>query len=76
MSQSKAATEEWGVPTEDQMGFDPLLECLGILTRHFGKPYSHDSLRAGMPLREWQIYCRTIYKICRTSWAVIQTSQA
>ncbi|MGI9273465.1 MAG: type I secretion system permease/ATPase [Endozoicomonas sp.] len=50
MNQSTSATEEWGISAQDQKGFDPLLECLGILTRHFGKPYSKDSLRAGLPL--------------------------
>ena len=47
MDQSISAREEWGVPEQNQLEFDPLLECLAILTRHFGKPYSLDSLRAG-----------------------------
>ncbi|OED49116.1 ABC transporter [Endozoicomonas sp. (ex Bugula neritina AB1)] len=46
------AAEEWGAPERDQLEFDPLLECLAFLTRHFGKPYSLDSLRAGLPLEE------------------------
>ena len=50
MDQTIAAAEEWGVPGKDQLEFDPLLECLAFLTRHYGKPYSHDSLRAGLPL--------------------------
>lgn len=50
MDQTTAATEEWGVPGHDKLEFDPLLECLAILTRHYGKPYSLDSLRAGLPL--------------------------
>ena len=52
MDQTIAATEDWGVPEQDQLEFDPLLECLAFLTRHYGKPYSHDSLRAGLPLEE------------------------
>ena len=52
MDQTIAATEEWGVPEKDQLEFDPLLECLAFLTRHYGKPYSHDSLRAGLPLEQ------------------------
>ena len=50
MNQSTSATEEWSISAQDQKSFDPLLECLSILTRHFGKPYSQDSLRAGLPL--------------------------
>ncbi|WOG28360.1 type I secretion system permease/ATPase [Endozoicomonas sp. 8E] len=49
------ANEEWGIPKSDQQEFDPLLECLSILTKHYGKPFSHDSLRAGLPLENGKL---------------------
>ncbi len=41
---------EWQFTAETQSIFDPLLESLVILTKHFDNPYSHETLRAGLPL--------------------------
>jgi ATP-binding cassette subfamily C protein LapB len=41
---------EWQLNAETQYPFDPLLECLVVLTKHFDNPYSHQALVAGLPL--------------------------
>ena len=42
--------ESWELPDELPSEPDSLLECLVILTRHYGCPFSRESLRAGLPL--------------------------
>ncbi|MCU7892275.1 MAG: type I secretion system permease/ATPase [Candidatus Thiodiazotropha sp. (ex Ustalcina ferruginea)] len=42
--------DEWGHPTESSVFDDPLLDCLVFLTRFYGTTYSHEALRAGLPL--------------------------
>lgn len=41
---------EWQLNADTQLPFDPLLECLVVLTKHFDNPYSHHALIAGLPL--------------------------
>jgi len=41
---------DWQLNAETQMPFDPLLECLVLLTKHFDNPYSQQALIAGLPL--------------------------
>lgn len=41
---------DWQLDAETQLPFDPLLECLVLLTKHFDNPYSQQALIAGLPL--------------------------
>ena len=41
---------DWQLSAETELPFDPLLECLVVLTKHFDNPYSHHALIAGLPL--------------------------
>ncbi|MFK0570108.1 type I secretion system permease/ATPase [Endozoicomonas sp.] len=50
MNYSSTMDENWDVPNEQPESGDALLECLALLTRHYGNPYSRESLKAGMPL--------------------------
>jgi len=44
--------EGWDHP-KGGLGFDdPLLECLVLVTKYHGRPQSHTSLRAGLPLED------------------------
>ncbi len=40
----------WDIPEDQPADTDSLLECLSILTRYYGNPFSQESLRAGLPL--------------------------
>lgn len=46
---------EWEFSPQTQSIFDPLLECLVILTKHFDNPYSHETLRSGLPLENQRL---------------------
>ncbi len=40
------------IPKDDSLHDDPLLDCLLILAKHFGRPVSRESSLAGLPLEE------------------------
>ena len=50
MTYSIDIDENWDMLEEPSTVADPLLECLHIVTRYYGNPFSHESLRAGLPL--------------------------
>ncbi|USE37011.1 type I secretion system permease/ATPase [Endozoicomonas sp. SCSIO W0465] len=54
MNQSSTVHEGWDIPDEQPASSDDLLECLTLLTRHYGNPYSRESLKAGLPLENGQ----------------------
>ncbi|NGN98449.1 type I secretion system permease/ATPase [Grimontia sp. S25] len=43
---------QWSIPGSVQTTEDPLLECLVILTEHYGTPCSGEALVASLPMRE------------------------
>ncbi|EOD77482.1 ABC transporter [Grimontia sp. AD028] len=43
---------QWTIPGAGQTTEDPLLECLVILTEHYGSPCSGEALVASLPMRE------------------------
>ncbi|MEJ1385775.1 MAG: type I secretion system permease/ATPase [Candidatus Sedimenticola sp. (ex Thyasira tokunagai)] len=45
-------SKEWKIPEGGSVHDDPLLDCLLILAKHFGKPVSKESALAGLPLEE------------------------
>ncbi|GMA80490.1 hypothetical protein GCM10025855_00230 [Shewanella glacialipiscicola] len=50
---SAAASEkidQWAISASQRVLVDPLLDCLVLLTEHFGNPCSSDSLAAGLPM--------------------------
>lgn len=44
--------ENWKVGDSTQMPFDPLLECLKFLTKHYDRTCSDQTLIAGLPLED------------------------
>ncbi|MDD7804073.1 MAG: type I secretion system permease/ATPase [Endozoicomonas sp. (ex Botrylloides leachii)] len=45
--------DSWDIPNDSlSSNQDPLLNCLSILTRHYGNPFSKTSLIAGLPLEK------------------------
>ncbi|KPZ68055.1 ABC transporter [Shewanella sp. UCD-FRSSP16_17] len=42
--------EQWTISASQRTTVDPLLDCLVLMTEHFGSPCSSDSLAAGLPL--------------------------
>ena len=44
--------EDWTHPTDGSAFDDPLLDCLVFLTRFHGVTFSHQALRAGLPLED------------------------
>lgn len=52
MNHSSTMDGSWDIPNELPPDNDALLECLALLTRHYGNPYSRESLKAGMPLEK------------------------
>ena len=42
--------EQWTISASQRVTVDPLLDCLVLLTEHFGSPCSSESLAAGLPL--------------------------
>ncbi|MDB2384682.1 type I secretion system permease/ATPase [Endozoicomonas sp.] len=50
---SPKTDDVWEIPTNSfSHNNDPLLNCLSILTRHYGNPFSPASLTAGLPLEK------------------------
>jgi ATP-binding cassette subfamily C protein LapB len=47
--------EQWEHPRSNSAFDDPLLDCLVFLTRYYGRVYSHDALRAGLPLENHRL---------------------
>ena len=43
-------SEQWTISASQRVTVDPLLDCLVLLTEHFGSPCSIDSLAVGLPL--------------------------
>ncbi|WP_407330771.1 type I secretion system permease/ATPase [Enterovibrio sp. 27052020O] len=43
---------QWSIPGSVQTTEDPLLECLVILTEHYGTPCSGEALVASLPMKE------------------------
>ena len=54
MNHSSTINEGWDIPNEPPASGDDLLECLALLTRYYGNPYSRESLKSGMPLENGQ----------------------
>lgn len=50
MQPSVQANPQWSVNASQRLTSDPLLDCLVLLTEHFGNPCSAESLTAGLPL--------------------------
>jgi ATP-binding cassette subfamily C protein LapB len=50
-SQGKAQAQ-WAISPSQRVNSDPLLDCLVILTEHFGTPCSAEALSAGLPITE------------------------
>ena len=50
MNYSMSPDESWDISEDAMADIDPLLECLTVLTRYYGNPFSQESLRAGMPV--------------------------
>ena len=51
MNHSSTLHDGWDIPDEQPASNDDLLECLALLTRHYGNPYSRESLKAECPLK-------------------------
>lgn len=47
-----AAQSQWTINASASVSEDPLLDCLVLLTEHFGSPCSAEALTAGLPLTE------------------------
>jgi len=41
---------QWAINASQQLGSDPLLDCLVLLSEHFGNPCSAAALSAGLPI--------------------------
>lgn len=50
MTYSTTIDDHWDVLEDQPAETDSLLECLSVLTRYYGNPFSQESLRAGLPL--------------------------
>ena len=50
MQSSVQQKKQWTINTSQQLGGDPLLDCLVLLSEHFGSPCSAEALSAGLPL--------------------------
>ncbi len=50
--QSSSSTQEkqWTIGASQRITEDPLLDCLVLLSEHFGNPCSAEALSAGLPL--------------------------
>lgn len=51
MTTTDLETVSWEVPRSASLPSDPLTDCLVILTRYFQKPFSAQTLTAGLPLK-------------------------
>ena len=50
MQSSAQQEKQWTINSSQKLGGDPLLDCLVLLSEHFGSPCSADALSAGLPL--------------------------
>lgn len=50
MQSTVQPSTQWTINPSQKLSFDPLLDCLVVLTEHFGNPCSGDALSAGLPL--------------------------
>lgn len=50
MQSTVQPSSQWEINASQKLSFDPLLDCLVVLTEHFGNPCSADALAAGLPL--------------------------
>ena len=48
MNYTTTTDEQWDISDDTPTDADSLLECLTILTRYYGNPFSQESLRAGI----------------------------
>ena len=44
------ANQQWSINAAQKLDSDPLLDCLVLLTEHFGNPCSAEALSAGLPM--------------------------
>ncbi|MDP2560981.1 type I secretion system permease/ATPase [Psychrobium sp. 1_MG-2023] len=52
MEQPATPLPQWSINSSQRLESDPLLDCLVIITEHFGSPCSPDALAAGLPMTE------------------------
>lgn len=50
MPTSSEQDKQWSINASQQLGGDPLLDCLVLLSEHFGNPCSVEALSAGLPI--------------------------
>lgn len=50
MQSTVQPSSQWEINASQKLSFDPLLDCLVVLTEHYGNPCSADALAAGLPL--------------------------
>lgn len=50
MQQTSAKAKQWTINAAQRITEDPLLDCLVLLSEHFGNPCSSEALSAGLPL--------------------------
>lgn len=50
MTSTTKLKPQWSIPASAQTTEDPLLDCLVLLTEHYGNPCSSDALTAGLPM--------------------------
>ena len=50
MQSTVESSSQWTINASQKISSDPLLDCLVLLTEHFGNPCSADALSAGLPL--------------------------
>lgn len=50
MQSSSQQEKQWTIDSSQRLGEDPLLDCLVLLSEHFGNPCSSEALSAGLPL--------------------------
>ncbi|NRA61750.1 MAG: type I secretion system permease/ATPase, partial [Psychrobium sp.] len=55
MQPKEQPVSQWAISPSQRVDSDPLLDCLVMLTEHFGTPCSPDALAAGLPITEVNI---------------------
>ncbi|MFT2092130.1 type I secretion system permease/ATPase [Paraglaciecola sp. 2405UD69-4] len=50
MQSSAQPSSQWTINASQRLNTDPLLDCLVLLTEHFGDPCSAEALTAGLPV--------------------------
>ncbi len=73
MNYSGTINEGWDVPDEPPANDDNLLECLALLTRYYGNPYSRESLKAGMPLENGKFSAEVFIRSANRAGLVCKT---